>query len=418
MTGCGIRVLDPAGVAAATTAIVVPACNEVDRIGDCLRSLAAQEVPGGVAVVLCVNNTTDGSAEHALDIALAERTCLVLADVEILRGGVGQARRIGHALALRHGPSVRALLSTDADCVAHSGWARKMARALSRAPAALGRIDPTPFEGGDPPESYRACLRIEAEYTALSMAFENLVAAGPGRGIGINTAGGANLGIRADVYAAIGGYRPLPRGEDRDLMQRVLRAGHVPVRVPARVKASSRAEGRAPGGMATAIAERLRPGQVRLDTALVPFAAMLARHVGIGGPGPAMTSLEAERDLPALRACVARLRRIPSRTERLAYLDRLMREVGGPEASSQPRRMVPAQRLARVSPDSPAAHPGPSLVPARAQDGDASCAIAPAGGIDAASRTGQGSLPAAPAARIDPELRTRPGAIQDGYGRT
>lgn len=63
---------------------------------------------------------------------------------------------------------------------------------------------------------------------------------------------GANLGIRADVYEAIGGWSPLRTGEDAERVARaessktvrILRTGQVPVWT------SSRPVGRAPAGFA------------------------------------------------------------------------------------------------------------------------------------------------------------------------
>jgi hypothetical protein len=62
----------------------------------------------------------------------------------------------------------------------------------------------------------------------------------------------ANLAIRADGYAAIGGWRPLRSGEDEDLAARATAAGlriHRTGRLP--VRTSTRPYGRAPYGFSS-----------------------------------------------------------------------------------------------------------------------------------------------------------------------
>ncbi|HEX3723217.1 MAG TPA: hypothetical protein VHV31_10520, partial [Nitrolancea sp.] len=63
---------------------------------------------------------------------------------------------------------------------------------------------------------------------------------------------GANLGIRADTYLAIGGFAPLYVGEDVALAQRAVEAGATIARtatIP--VMTSARLRGRVVGGFAT-----------------------------------------------------------------------------------------------------------------------------------------------------------------------
>jgi hypothetical protein len=63
---------------------------------------------------------------------------------------------------------------------------------------------------------------------------------------------GANLGIRADTYLAIGGFAPLLVGEDAALAQRAMEAGASIVRTATLpVLTSGRLRGRATGGFAT-----------------------------------------------------------------------------------------------------------------------------------------------------------------------
>lgn len=66
---------------------------------------------------------------------------------------------------------------------------------------------------------------------------------------------GANLGLRGDVYLAVGGFGPLSAGEDRHLWDRVKLAGYRAVTTAAApVVTSSRTRGRARGGLADLLA--------------------------------------------------------------------------------------------------------------------------------------------------------------------
>ena len=113
-------------------AIVIPARDEAEHIGQCLRSLAAQRYPGPWRVVVIDDESADGTA----DIARAAADGL---DVTIVSGtprphgwtGKIWALRQGLDVALHHPPEY--LLFTDADIVWDAGSLRALvARALDR----------------------------------------------------------------------------------------------------------------------------------------------------------------------------------------------------------------------------------------------------------------------------------------------
>jgi len=310
-------------VARATTAIIVPACNEAERIGACLDALAVLKGGEDAAIHVCVNNSQDATAQIVRERAMRHGLALVLSVVTLPRGGVGRARRLGHLLAMRHSPDARFLLSTDADCQAEPEWLHAMTRELETYPAAIGRIESLEDLPPHLLEKVRAGGELEDSYMRLSLEFSLLLEADMSGALGLNTAGGANLGIRRDVYWAIGGYRPLESREDRDLIDRVVQAGLHPVRVPdAIVRASLRPDGRAPGGMADKIAQRIAGADGELDSALAPVDAMWTRINTRAQQSPKPLSREqAARDLPILASHVERLRRLSCRQERLRYLE-------------------------------------------------------------------------------------------------
>jgi hypothetical protein len=223
---------------------------------------------------------------------------------------------------MRHCPKACAFLSTDADCHAAPTWISAMDHALQKHPAALGRI-----EGMDDlPPHLLPCLSrrngVEEDYMRLSREFVRLVSDRAPGAMDLNTAGGANMGVRRAAYRAAGGFRPMVSHEDRDLVDRLLALNLCPgLAEDAVVKASMRSEGRAPNGMADRLATLLSGGPAQLDSALVPVRTLLARCAGEPVVQRAPLSVaEAARDLPILEGHVAALRRIPSSHARHRYL--------------------------------------------------------------------------------------------------
>jgi hypothetical protein len=62
---------------------------------------------------------------------------------------------------------------------------------------------------------------------------------------------GANLGVRADAYLAVGGFGAVATGEDHHLWRRLGQAGYRrSYAAESTVRTSARRHGRAPGGLA------------------------------------------------------------------------------------------------------------------------------------------------------------------------
>ncbi|MDQ3403298.1 MAG: glycosyltransferase family 2 protein, partial [Actinomycetota bacterium] len=148
-------------------------------------------------------------------------------------------RHVLHALR-DHDPASVWLLGTDADSRVPPGWVRAHLRhANTGADAVTGLVGLLP--GVDlTPERLRR--------------YRSLVAAGV-RPLDHDHVHGANFGVRANAFLAVGGYRPLDTGEDRDLWFRLRDAGWAmrqPRDIP--VFTSSRIAGRARGGLADLLA--------------------------------------------------------------------------------------------------------------------------------------------------------------------
>ena len=210
---------------------VVPAANEAERISACLAALlvAGRAAPSGVRVrvVVVLDGCTDGTAA----VLTAYPTVEV---VTVTDRCVGRARAAGAERALRTAtaPTRLWIANTDADSTVPAGWIGVMlAAARSGADLVLGTVRP---DGGLTGSRRREWHRQHES------------------GDGHPHVHGANLGVRASAYRALGGWRPLPTGEDVDLAERAAAAGLVIHRSGAMtVTTSARTVGRAPEGFSS-----------------------------------------------------------------------------------------------------------------------------------------------------------------------
>lgn len=98
--------------------VLVPARNEEERIGECLRSLAAQEPPVR-EVILLDDRSTDNTVGIALGIGFSEEPgsrLLIVRGRDLPDGWVGKNWAC-HQLSLAADPGSGHLLFTDADTV-------------------------------------------------------------------------------------------------------------------------------------------------------------------------------------------------------------------------------------------------------------------------------------------------------------
>lgn len=217
--------------------VVVPAHDEEQHIGPCLRSvLAALPVDLDTAVCAVLDRCTDRTAERApggVDIVGNDRAVPV---------GTLRDRGLRRVLArfAAHPPEQVWLLSTDADTVVGPDWVRdhlRHARAGAHAVAGLADLD-------DP----------AALSPAARLAYGRLLRDGRLTD-GHAHVYGANLGVRADAYLAVGGFPDPPHGEDHALAARLRADGfRLVTAVDGRVRTSARTHGRAAGGLADLLA--------------------------------------------------------------------------------------------------------------------------------------------------------------------
>ena len=241
--------------------VVVPARNEQDRIVRCLASLrrALAHVPDGVAtaVAIVLDRCTDATPDRVArligdwpeattitvrdDVSAAYATIGRTVSAAALRGsGVGARRDLGLRAVLDRLPGHPAagtwLLNTDADTTVPVDWvAAHLQQAAAGVHAVAGLADLTATDHLS--DAALSCYRAIVEHGLHGPTHHHVY--------------GANLGVRADAYLAVGGFPPDGAGEDHELWQRLAAAGYTVAQpVGIRVRTSARLRGRADGGLA------------------------------------------------------------------------------------------------------------------------------------------------------------------------
>lgn len=216
--------------ALAAVAVVVPVHNERALLARCLDALeaAVAESPVPCVVRIVLDRCSDGSAEIA--------ACHPFPVVLLEANSVGRARRAGVDSALAALVALPAervwIANTDADSVVPRDWVRVQCDlAVRGADVVLGTVRP--------------------DFDDLSAAHRRHWLRRHSRGAPAGKTYGANLGVRASSYTAVGGFGDRVLGEDVQLVEACRALGSVVVASDeAEVVTSGRTVGRAPGGYA------------------------------------------------------------------------------------------------------------------------------------------------------------------------
>lgn len=219
--------------------VVIPVQNEEDLLRRCLDAIACavHRVSGqlDVSVTLVLDSCVDGSAGIA--------STWPLEMVSVQSNNVGASRRVGVETALAQ-HSARELdavwiANSDADSVVPPNWLTHQVKlANSGAALMIGTVRPDPADL-DPTQ-----LEQWSSTHLLSEAGGHVY--------------GANLGVRASVYRAAGGFAPVEEHEDVLLVEQVRALGAPIVETDeCWVLTSGRAVGRTPGGFARYMREDL-----------------------------------------------------------------------------------------------------------------------------------------------------------------
>lgn len=221
-------------------AVVVPARDEVELLPRCLASVVTAvdrvDTTGRVHILVVADRCVD-------DTEAAAAATLACADASIVRArcaNVGRARQVGVDSALRvwpHDPTRRLWIAmTDADSVVPPHWlAYQLGAAAQGWHAVAGAVAVTDW--GD--RSSRTAHALGAHRRAQ-------------RRSGTPPVHGANLGVRADALAAVGGVPAVAHSEDAGTVELLERADRPVLRTPDLVVGTSaRRSGRSPGGFSS-----------------------------------------------------------------------------------------------------------------------------------------------------------------------
>jgi cellulose synthase/poly-beta-1,6-N-acetylglucosamine synthase-like glycosyltransferase len=227
-------------------AVGVPARDEAARVGVAITAIAtaARNVSVPVYVAVTADSCTDDTALVARR-ALTDAVGIAAWDVREIAAGTAGAARDGacrRALELcgdRPGAATW-LATTDADTTVPRRWLRRQLDWADHGADGVAGLVELAAEDGLSARAHRR--------------WHDLVERA-GLGIGHPHVHGANLGIRADVWQAAGGFDHCEVGEDHELWRRARALGAELVGVPdIVVRTSARTTGRAPGGLATLLA--------------------------------------------------------------------------------------------------------------------------------------------------------------------
>lgn len=181
-----------------TLSVIIPARNEEDCLGDCLRSLVVQQEPGwelgGEWEILVVN---DASTDSTREIAVGFTGVTVLDAPKLEKGWTGKANAAWTGAQVAKG---QWLLFTDADTIHEPGHLR------------IAMIEAERHQAGMLSYSPRQILQGFVQRTLMPLIFSDLAATySPAK---VNdparltaAANGQFLLVRRDVYDKIGGHQ-------------------------------------------------------------------------------------------------------------------------------------------------------------------------------------------------------------------
>jgi glycosyltransferase involved in cell wall biosynthesis len=288
----------------------VPARNEEERLPRLLDALAAQDCEGRIQVAICLNNTTDRSAEVIAAMASRHRERLAIdLDVvtfppELAHAGSARASAMAAGLASLP-PRAGVLITTDADARPPANWITANLAAIARGSDIVGGrlvFD----EDEDIPLGVAAVRALWDRYWAAVRQIEDEIDPcewDPPPRHGDHT--GGSLAITADMYQRSGGVPPIASGEDRALVEAAVMAGGRLVHPPeVWTRVSARLDGRAAGGMAEMMrrmADTASGGAVEMAPALCHWRERaIWRRDMRRAIGATSRFIEAEQALPPM----------------------------------------------------------------------------------------------------------------------
>ncbi len=187
--------------------VAVPAYNEENCIGNCLRSLGKQRTTAKIEIILCLNACTDRTARIAARVARQEGLNLKIVDEPVK--GIARARQ----RAFQH-TAGDIILSADADSKYPPDWVERVVANFRRLPRTALVYGPVHFEG----LSGTGGWFFEHLYPALNWVITQFDRIG-----GQPNVWGPNFAVDREAFQKVGGFTGMKAFEDSQLAYRVAR---------------------------------------------------------------------------------------------------------------------------------------------------------------------------------------------------
>jgi cellulose synthase/poly-beta-1,6-N-acetylglucosamine synthase-like glycosyltransferase len=194
--------------------VIIPARNEVGRIGHCISAVLAQQYPAALLEIIVINDhSTDQTAEEVLNSG-DSRVKLINLE-EVLKGEVsGQAFKKKAIEIGVQAASGSLILTTDADTRPGSQWLNRM----------VGFYNKHGFKMISGPVSIYPSSGLLGKWQELDLlSLVGIGAASIQLGY-YNICNGANLAYEKEAFEAVGGFRDIddqPSGDDMLLMHKM-----------------------------------------------------------------------------------------------------------------------------------------------------------------------------------------------------
>jgi glycosyltransferase involved in cell wall biosynthesis len=270
-----MNVLNPVQYMRCAATVAIPAHNEKDHIAPCLTALARQDFGGCLDVVAFLNNCTDGTPDivRRLVPSLPFRLHVLERRLEPSEANAGIARKLAMEAAGAISSADGVVLTTDADSRVPPDWVSSHVAVIAGgADAVAGMVEMDPDDAAALPFWLQAEEDRAQAFGTLLDEIDYLLDPDPVDPWPRHTQhSGANIAIRADSLARVGGIPPISLGEDRALFAALRRAdARIRHSREGVVTVSGRLVGRARGGMADTIARRLAAPDEWLDDCFEP----------------------------------------------------------------------------------------------------------------------------------------------------
>jgi len=213
-----------------SVSVIIATYNRAALLNECLHHLSRQRFEPGDEVIVVDNGSTDDTSA-----VIQRHQCLWIVPLRHVEEPMpGKSLALGRAIGCASGDI---LALTDDDVTVDAGWLDAIRAAMAGGEVALvgGPVAPS-WEGRAP-----RWLRVHrGSYGRLAAPLAILDYGTQASELGARTAIGANLAVRRDVAAHVGGFAPhlgklrgtLLSGEDHDFCRRVQAAGFRAVYCP------------------------------------------------------------------------------------------------------------------------------------------------------------------------------------------